>query len=63
MKCFFNEHPIVTLLIVSTLCETAVVVTKIIKGDCYDISLFNFNSNPNNSDTTKVDNSEIKKEG
>ena len=31
LKCFFNEHPFISLLMVATVCETAVVMTKIIK--------------------------------
>ena len=33
LKCFFNEHPFISLLMVATVCETAVVMTKIIKGN------------------------------
>ena len=33
LKYFFNEHPFISLLMVATVCETAVVMTKIIKGN------------------------------
>ena len=39
LKCFFNEHPFISLLMVATVCETAVVMTKIIKGNSKHVTI------------------------
>ena len=39
LKYFFNEHPFISLLMVATVCETAVVMTKIIKGNSKHVTI------------------------
>lgn len=39
-KSFFNEHPFIALLMVVSICDTAIIITKFIKGD-KKISLIN----------------------
>lgn len=34
MKNFICDHPLISLLMVGTVCKTAIEITKIIKGEC-----------------------------
>lgn len=39
MKTFFNEHPFMGLIIVMTVCETAITLARIIKGNPTKITI------------------------
>lgn len=42
MKNFICDHPLISLIMVGTVCKTVIEVTKIIKGDAKSVTVHGF---------------------